>query len=841
MNILSRYLLPTLPEGLEGLTELALDLRWSWNHAADRLWEDIDPELWHLTANPWLILQAVPTSRFEFLTANVDFRKLLDNYVTEYREALGAQTWFQQTHSPVSFNVAYFSMEYGLSEALPIYSGGLGILAGDYLKTASDLGVPAFGVGLLYQQGYFRQVVDASGNQTEFFPYNDPGQLPVMPLRDQNGDWLRITISLPGRELWLRAWEAKVGRVKLYLLDSNDPINSPPDRGITSELYGGGPELRLQQEIALGIGGWRLLDTIGIQPEVCHLNEGHAALAVLERARSFMLKSQQPFEVALAATRTGNIFTTHTPVEAGFDRFPPELLDRYLTDYADQLGIGLTGLLSLGRQNPSNSQEAFNMAFLALRGSGFVNAVSRLHGEVSRHIFQPLFPRWPQLEVPVSHVTNGVHMPSWDSAPADSAWTNACGKGRWLDTMEKVEEDFKTVSDESLWELRLQEKQQLIEYVRRRLARQLASAGAAVAEINKSRHLLDPTLLTAGFARRFTGYKRPNLLLYDPDRLARILNHQQRPVQLIIAGKAHPRDEEGKSLVRAWWHYSLRPDVQDRVVFLADYDMALAEQMVRGIDLWINTPRRPWEACGTSGMKVLVNGGLNLSELDGWWSEAYRTEVGWAIGDGQEHGDDPNWDAREAEELYSLLENEIVPCFYERDGKGIPHAWVSRMRASMAELTPQFSTNRMLREYVDRLYLASAENYRRRICSNASEAALLYRWQESLKKHWHKLKFGRLDVKSEDGNYVMKVAVYLDGLDPEAVAVQVYAEPQDDGEAEIYVMKLDEAPSGTADSYLYQAHIPTHRPKEHYTPRIIPYFDGAAVPLEASHILWYGS
>jgi len=839
MTVSSYYLLPPLPEGLEGLAELALDLRWSWNHAADKLWRYIDAELWGMTSNPWLILQTVKTDRLKALAVDSTFRGLMDKLVAEHREAVGEKVWFQQAHPESTLKVAYFSMEYGLGEALPIYSGGLGILAGDYLKTASDLGVPVIGVGLLYQQGYFRQAVDARGDQTESYPYNDPGQLPIMPVRNQDGEWLRVMIDFPGGALWLRAWEARVGRVKLYLLDSNDPINSPSDRGITSELYGGGPEMRLQQEIALGIGGWRLLDAMGVKPEVCHLNEGHAALAVVERAHCFMLSEHQPFKVALAATRAGNVFTTHTPVEAGFDQFSPELVSRYLVNYADQLGIGLDGLLALGRQDPANSQEPLNMAFLAMRSSGVVNGVSRLHGEVSRRIFQPIFPRWPQGEVPVTHITNGVHMPSWDSATADTAWTNACGKERWLNTMDAIKDNLKNVTNESLWQLRMEEGEQLIHYVRARLGRQLARAGASAQIIKQSSQLLDPDVLTIGFARRFTEYKRPNLLLHDPDRLSRILNHPSRPVQLVIAGKAHPRDEEGKALVREWWEYSLRSDVQDKVVFLSDYDMALAGQLVQGVDLWINTPRRPWEACGTSGMKVLVNGGLNLSELDGWWAEAYRPEIGWAIGDGQEHSDDPKWDAREAEQLYLLLEKEIIPCFYERDGRSIPAAWVAHMRASMAELTPQFSSNRMLREYVDRLYLTAAQNYHNRTADGANESVRLCHWLELLETHWQKLHFGKLDVKREGEDYTITVTVYLDELDPKAVQVQLYAEPQGNVGSEIHIMKMVRTVSEAVNGYQYSARIPAHRPAEHYTPRIIPYFDGAAVPLEARQIQWY--
>jgi starch phosphorylase len=833
------YLLPSMPEGLEGLVELALDLRWSWNHAADALWRKIAPDLWEKTGNPWLILQTVATSQLQSLAEDANFRKLVEDSMTQHKEIMEAPAWFQQTYAKEPFSIAYFSMEYGLSEALPIYSGGLGILAGDYLKTASDLGVPVTGIGLLYQQGYFRQVIDARGTQTEFYPSNDPSQMPITPVRDKNGEWLRINIDFPGRDLWLRCWQVTVGRVSLYLLDSNDPINDPPDRGITSELYGGSPELRLQQEIVLGIGGWRLLEAMGIHPEVCHLNEGHAALAVIERARTFMINNHQSFEISLAATRAGNIFTTHTPVKAGFDHFSRELVSRYMVDYAGQIGLGIEDLMGLGRQDPGNAQEPLNMAFLAARGSGTVNAVSRLHCEVSRRIFQPLYPRWPQREVPMTYVTNGVHMPSWDSASSDDCWTQTCGKGRWLSTLDTIKADFKKISDECLWDLRMSETRQLIPYVRERLQRQLTATRATPELIAECGQSLDQNVLTIGFARRFTGYKRPNLLLQNPERLEKMLNHPQRPIQLVVAGKAHPLDEEGKNLVQAWWEFAIRPQVRGRVAFLADYDISLAAQLVQGVDLWVNNPRRPWEACGTSGMKVLVNGGLNLSELDGWWAEAYRPEIGWGIGDRQEHGDDPNWDAREAEELYKLLENEIIPSFYDRDSQGIPRSWVARMKDSMAELTPQFSANRMVREYVDKLYAAAAGRYRKRTANNAREAARLVGWRESLMQGWHKIRFGNLEIQKQNDSYDVTVAVYLDDIDPKAVQIQLYANPVDDTEPEIHVMEIADAMRESAGDYIYHGRIPAQRPAENYTPRIVPYFDGALVPLEIASIIWY--
>jgi starch phosphorylase len=834
------YFLPSMPEGLEGLTELALNLRWSWSHTADPLWEYIDPDIWRITGNPWVILQTVSRTRLEALKADRKFLELMDKYLTGHRESLQTIKWFQQAYPLSPVTVAYFSMEYGLGEALPIYSGGLGILAGDYLKTASDLGVSAVGIGLLYQQGYFRQTLDADGGQREVFPYNDPTQLPIVPVRDQEGEWLHVEIDFPGRPLRLRVWEATVGQVKLYLLDSNDLINSAADRGITSELYGGGPELRLQQEIALGIGGWRVLSKLGIEPEICHLNEGHAALAVLERARHFMASHGQPFEVALTVTRSGNVFTTHTPVEAGFDRFPAYMAGHYLASYADKLGISLGSLLALGRKNPKDENEPLNMAYLAVRGSGAVNAVSRVHGEVSRRIFQPLFPRIPQREVPVTHITNGVHVPSWDSAAADTLWTDFCGDARWQGTLELIEQNLKDVPEENLWAFRLASIKELIRYVRERLARQLTAVGAPQQNVHECEQLLDPDCLTMGFARRFTGYKRPNLLLHDPERLVRLLTNPERPVQLIIAGKAHPHDIDGKEMIRAWTHFMSRPEARPRVVFLADYDMTLAQKLVQGVDLWINTPRRPWEACGTSGMKVLVNGGLNLSELDGWWAEAYRPEVGWALGDGHEHGDDPDWDAYEAEELYRLLEAAVVPCFYERNSNGIPPSWVALMRASMAELTPAFSSNRMLREYVERLYLPAIEAFRKRAANDAQIAKQINQWRKSIEALWPQLKIRNLEVKHLGDNlYAFTAEVTLGAVNPGTVEVQLYADVSGAGPPEIQGMARAGLLDAAGNTYLYETKIETQRPPTDFTPRVLPALSGAMVPLEAPQILWY--
>jgi starch phosphorylase len=526
-------------------------------------------------------------------------------------------------------------------------------------------------------------------------------------------------------------------------------------------------------------------------------------------------------------------------VAAGFDRFTPALIEQYLRGYAEEkLGIPLHDLLALGRRNPDDPAENFNMAYLAIRGSGAVNGVSRLHGKVSRHLFEPLFPGWPANEVPVGHVTNGVHMPTWDSAPADDLWTEACGKDRWLGTTETLEHDIRRVTDASLWQFRIAASKFFVAYARERLSRQLAGSGASIDEVEGAKHLFDPNALTLGFARRFATYKRPNLLLHDPERLLRLLSNRERPVQLIIAGKAHPADETGRALIQEWTHFIQRPEVRPHVIFLSDYDMHLTEHLVQGVDVWINTPRRPWEACGTSGMKVLVNGGINLSELDGWWAEAYTSQVGWALGDGQEHGDDPAWDASEATALYELLEQEIIPEFFARDEQGIPAAWVTRMRESMARLTPHFSANRAVREYTEQQYLPAAAAYHARIADKGAIGRQIIDWQHVLEQEWGGLRFGEMKFETRGRQYVFEVQVYLNDLDQEAVRVELYADGINEGSPERLEMKRIRPLTGASGGYVYSATVPAARPPTDYTARVIPHQDGVAIPLENTRILW---
>ncbi|KFF50684.1 alpha-glucan phosphorylase [Gammaproteobacteria bacterium MFB021] len=823
--------------GYAHLAELALDLSCTWHQETDWIWRALDRRLWELTHNPWAVLQAVSLERLRTFLSNAENAQQLDALIeARHRQAT------HHAASPLGsgsdpFTIAYFSMEFMLSEALPIYSGGLGNVAGDQLKAASDFHLPVVGVGLLYQRGYFRQTLDAQGRQQALYPYNDPGQLPISPVRTADGEWLRIEVALPGYAIWLQVWEARVGNTKLYLLDSNDIANYPAYRGITSELYGGDEEMRLRQEMLLGIGGWQLLERLGITPQVCHLNEGHAALVVLERARARMERTGEPFEVAFAITRAGNLFTTHTAVEAGFDRFSPNLIVRYLEAYAEQrLGIGIEALLALGRSNPQDTSERFNMAYLACRGCHAVNAVSLLHEQVSREIFRPLFARWPAAEVPIGHVTNGVHMPTWASPAAEALWTHFCGQPHWLAGEGELSSAMAKVPAARLWQLRKTSSAQLVSYARELLARQVAVSGGGAEITERARHVLDPNALTLGFARRFATYKRPNLLLHDPERLARLLADPVRPVQLLVAGKAHPADREGQAMIQQWVAFSRRDDVRGRVIFLADYDMRLTQELVRGVDVWINTPRRPWEACGTSGMKILVNGGLNLSELDGWWVEAYRPEVGWALGDEQEHGDDPGWDATQALALYDLLEQAIVPTFFERDEQGIPQAWVERMRASMSSLTPRFSVSRTLRDYYQRYYRPAAEAYRQRAASAGALGREIAAWHHAIEQAWPALRFGDSRVEAQADGYRFQTWLHLGGLTPDEVRVELYAEAGADQPAACHQMSA--APGATPDACEFVAEIETTRPAADYTIRVRPWHAAVALPLEEPRVLW---
>jgi starch phosphorylase len=819
------------------LSTLAVDLHWAWNHAGDAVWKRLDEVLWERTQNPWHLLEHVPLERLDRLAGDANFLRDVQA-LEESRERYRATPPWRPTGTTTLPRVAYFSMEFGLHEALPLYAGGLGILAGDYLKTASDLDAPVIGIGILWQQGYFRQVLDPEGRQTELYPFNEPASLPVQAVVTPGGDRLRISLIFPGRTILLRAWQVMVGRTMLYLLDSNDSFNEPADRGLTSTLYGGNSEVRLLQEIILGVGGWRLVEALGLGIEICHLNEGHAALVVIERARHFMEQHGTTFREALWATRAANVFTTHTAVPAGFDTFSPGEIERYrpyFDEYGRTLGLSWSELLALGRRNPDDPDEPFNMAWLAMRGCSWANGVSELHGAVSRRLFARLLPRWPEQEIPIGHVTNGVHVPSWDSPWTDALWTRAAGKERWRGDVSALTADMLRLSDEDLWRLGASERNHLVRYARARLLRKLARHGSLDAAARTAGDVLHPDVLTLGFARRFASYKRPNLLLSDPTRLLRLLTSSQRPVQLIVAGKAHPRDGEGKGLIQQWAQFAASPEARAHVVFLDDYDMRLAAELVQGVDVWINTPRRPWEASGTSGMKVLVNGGLNLSTLDGWWAEAFDADYGWALGGRSERQDD---DVQEAAQLYSLLEEEVIPAFYERDAEGFPRQWIVRMRASMADLAPRFSSVRMLQEYIERAYLPGASSYRRRAARESGLSQDLENWSRHLEQHWLAIRFGEVTTRANAEQLTVSVPVYLGEIGPDSVHVELYANPEDGQEPFVQQMAPVEPIPDAPNASIYRTTVDTARPPGHFTARVVPYHPEARIPIEMPLIAW---
>jgi starch phosphorylase len=834
--------LPDLPPQLSALRDLALDLRWTWSHVADELWQRVDPQLWSRTRNPWSILQNTSSARLQRLASDPDFCRALTECATLRENYIRDTGWFPSAHDNHSLNgVAYFSMEFGIGAALPLYAGGLGVLAGDYLKSASDLNVPVIGIGLLFQEGYFRQIVDASGRQHELYPHNEPAVMPIEPVILQQKGWLKVHLALPGRTVQIRVWQATIGRIKLYLLDSNDLLNNPADRGITAKLYGEGSEIRLMQEIILGVGGWRVIEALHPDIEICHINEGHAALAVIEKAGALAAAEKIGFWDAFWASRAGNVFSTHTPVAAGFDRFPAEVLRKYL--FCLECAQGDDGstiadtLIALGRENPADRDELFNMAYLAQRGSALTLGVSRLHGEFSRRIFQPLFPRWPACEVPVGHITNGVHIPTWDSAAADKLWTEACGRERWRTMPDNLNILIARVSDEELWAMRGHGRQKLVAMARNHLGTQLRERGFGAEIVYQAENVLDSNVLTIGFARRFTEYKRPNLLLSDLARLDALLTNEKRPIQIVVAGKAHPADLQGKEMISAWIELARQTIHRRRVVFLEDYDIALAQDLVQGVDVWINTPRRPWEACGTSGMKVLVNGGLNCSILDGWWDEAYRPDLGWIIGDAR-GGDVREVDRRDADSLYQTLEQQVIPEFYDRDGTGLPRAWLARIRRSMSNLTPVFNSARMLRDYVDVAYLPLVKHARARRAEGCKLARTLRAWESGLRQHWSSLHIGGPSIQREKDEWRFSVPIFMGDISANDVRVELFAEATTDGPAEAILLHKEQVIPGSINGFVYAGLVPAIRPAEDYTVRIVAYHEEAQLPAELPLILW---
>ena len=741
MKIHRFHVTPNLPDRLQPLARIVENLWWAWSPDAIDLFRRLDNDLWQRTLhNPAEMLGLVSPEQFRALLQDDVFLSHMDRVYADLEQYKTYTTWFDRVHGGVQEGrVGYFSLEFGLHESLQIYSGGLGILAGDHLKSASDLGVPMVGVGLLYRRGYFHQNLNHDGWQQEHYPEIDYFNLPIVREKLADGEPASVVVDYPEGSVTAAIWCVQVGRVPLYLLDTNLEVNRPEHREITGQLYGGDNDMRIRQEILLGIGGIRALNLLGLTPTVCHMNEGHSAFLALERIHDFQRKFELSFEEARQAVAATNVFTTHTPVPAGNDIFSLDRVRAYFSEYVKRLGIGLDDFLALGQEGRAlKNNEGFCMTVLALHTAAHRNGVSALHGSVSRKMWQGVWPGVPEHELPINHITNGVHTQSWLSDEMARLYNRYLGP-RWLEDPvdQRIWERVVQIPDSELWRSHERLRARLVAYARRQLRRQLERRGAHRSIIRQADEVLDPEVLTIGFARRFAAYKRATLIFQDPDRLARILSDPDRPVQLIFAGKAHPRDTVGKELIRKVIHFAKQERFRRRVVFIEDYGISTARYLVQGCDVWLNNPRRPLEASGTSGMKVVPNGGLNLSVLDGWWCEGYRGNNGWAIGNGEDYGDQSHQDEVEGLTLYDLLEKEVVPIYYNRGSDSLPRDWIAMMKASIRTGCPVFNTNRMLEEYTERFYLPSMIQFRRLTQDSARESRRLASWQASIRAHWH--------------------------------------------------------------------------------------------------------
>jgi len=784
-------IIPRLPESLERLRELAYNLRWSWNHDTIALFRRLDSDLWESSGhNPVRMLALIDQRRLEEAAANESFVAHLDRVYNAFSSYMKSEScWFRKTHGDDSNPlVAYFSAEFGLTECMSIFAGGLGILSGDHLKSSSDLGVPLVGVGLLYQQGYFRQYLNAAGWQQEENEDNDFNGLPLTLVRKQDRSPLLIEVHYPGNKVFAQIWRVTAGRVSLYLMDTNIPENvRSEDRDITDQLYGGNINNRIRQEILLGIGGHRMLEALDIHPTVYHMNEGHSAFLSLELVRCLMQKYFLSYTEARELASTALIFTTHTPVAAGHDYFPPELMDHYFSEFIPKLGIDRKRFLALGRRNADDERENFCMTILALRMASFSNGVSRLHGEISRRLWQDLWPGVPEQEVPIQHITNGVHFQSWISEEMEQLYERYLGPSwREQPAEQSVWRRVESIAAEELWHTHERRRERLVAFARKRLNQQLKRRNASESELQSIHDVLDPDALTIGFARRFATYKRATLVLRDKDRLAKILNHPDRPVQIIFAGKAHPNDNAWKDLIRQIIALAREPQFRHRMVFLEDYDVSIARYLVQGVDVWLNTPLRPNEASGTSGMKAVANGAINVSTLDGWWDEAYvpheegNHSVGWAIGHGKIYADPEYQDQVEADALYDLLEREIIPMFYDRRADGMPRRWVALMMSSIGSLCPLFNTNRMIREYTERFYLPAHNEHLALMADGAALAKTHAAWKKRIRSVWPAVRIEMLESKlppeiQAQESVLFSARVHTGELSPEDLTVELYS------------------------------------------------------------------
>ncbi len=842
---------PYLPPELQDLEDLVYNLRWSWDPDTLELLRRIDADLWEeVYHNPVRMLGCVDQTRLRQLAGDREFLAHLRRASRSLHAYMDGSTWFEQTcGAGQGLRVAYFSAEFGLTESLPIYSGGLGVLAGDHLKSASDLGLPLVGVGLFYQQGYFSQYLNNDGWQQEDYPQNDFHTMAARPVRDGDDNEVRVRLSYPEGEALIKIWKIQVGRVPLFLLDTNLEENHAHIRSITGQLYGGDEETRIRQEFLIGVGGLRSLDVLGLRPTVCHMNEGYSAFLALERVRQAMAEQGMDFAGARELVTGANVFTTHTPVPAGHDVFAPDLVERYFKPFAGDLSLAIDDLLDLGREHPGNSHEGLNMTVLALRLCALRNGVSKLHGEVSRRMWQFLWPGLPEAEIPIASISNGIHPASWISPDMRALQDRCAGPRREEQSRDQpLWQGAEHVPGEELWRVHERGRERLVDFVRSRMQRQLRRRGASPREIGRGAGILDPRALTIGFARRFATYKRATLLLRDPDRLGRILCDPRGPVQIIFAGKAHPHDNYGKELIREIVHLSQREDLHDRVVFLEDYDICAARFLVQGCDVWLNTPMRPLEASGTSGMKAVANGALHLSVLDGWWAEAYSIDGGWAIGQGEEYEDQAGQDQVESDALYRILEQEVVPLFYDRDGCDFPMNWVARMKSAMRTLCPHFNTHRMVSEYTERFYLAAHRRWGRLGADGGAPVRELAAWKTRVQDAWEQVKIARVeadDVPSLRVGEELEVRAWLalGPLSPDEVAVELYHGLVDTS-GEIVGGEASPMTSSAAQengTHLFSGRLPCEASgRRGYTVRVMPFHRELGAPCESRLIAWAG-
>ncbi len=770
-----------LPESLRPLKRLASNYRWTWDHEARDIFKTIDKDLWNeVEHNPVAFLNRIPQERLERLSKDALFLARLTLAVDELEKYLAAPTWFDKTYPDERkrTTIAYFCAEFGISEGLPIYSGGLGILAGDHLKAASDLGLPLVGVGLLYNRGYFRQNLNHDGWQQEVYPQYDFYQMPLTLVRNEKDEPIRVEVEFPDRTVTCQLWKAEVGRIQLYLLDSNVLENQPHDQGITDNLYGGDNEMRIRQEMILGIGGLRALRAVGINPTVCHMNEGHAAFLSIERIRQFMTENKTDFRTARQVIVGGNVFTTHTPVPAGFDLFEPDLLERYVGKLVSATGLSFQEFLKLGRIDPDNQGEAFNMAVLAMENANHVNGVSELHAQVTRGMFGQRWAGYPEDEVPVDAITNGVHTMTWIGKRMAHLFDEYLGKDWRRNPQDPaVWAAVEGIPDEELWNAIENGRGDLVRFVRKRLQRNISRGSSVKPEFGIVSGILDPRILTIGFARRFATYKRATLMITDKERLKQILFHEERPVQIVIAGKSHPKDDGGKGLIQELVKFINHEGARSRMVFIEDYDMEVARALVQGVDIWLNNPRRPHEASGTSGMKVIPNGGLNCSILDGWWDEGFEDGVGWAIGDRDDVGDSGHQDWLDSRALYHLIENEITPLFYHRVENGVPRTWIQMVKRSIMRLAPQFSTSRMVSDYASKFYVPSALAYHNLSADGLQRAKGALEWRDRVRSNWGQVRVSNTTDTASTTNcmgreFRIHTEVELGHLTPADVKVQ---------------------------------------------------------------------